>query len=75
MNKASQDKLIKDLFKVATFVLALKGVKIFTDKYCWTLTITDRNGPVRCLSIASMILCQIVYFLASSLIEVWLYDK
>ena len=35
MNKANHDKLFKDLFKVAFFVLALKGVKIATDKWFW----------------------------------------
>lgn len=32
MNKANQDKLIRDLFKVATIFIALKGIKIVTDK-------------------------------------------
>lgn len=36
-NKASQDKLTKDLFKVAFFVLALKGIKILTDRLCWKI--------------------------------------
>lgn len=33
MSKANNDKLIKDLFKVAFIFLALKGAKIVTDKY------------------------------------------
>jgi hypothetical protein len=36
MNKVNQDKLVKDLFKVATIVLALKGIKLLTDKYLWS---------------------------------------
>ncbi len=31
-NKASQDKMIRDLFKVAAIFVALKGIKIVTDK-------------------------------------------
>lgn len=33
MGKTNQDKLIKDLFKVATIFVALKGLKIITDKF------------------------------------------
>jgi hypothetical protein len=33
MGKAHQDKLIRDLFKVATIFIALKGMKIVSDKF------------------------------------------
>lgn len=33
MGRANQDKLIKDLFKVATIFVVLKGLKIATDKF------------------------------------------
>ena len=33
MNKSNQDKLIRELFKVATFLLVLKGMKIASDKF------------------------------------------
>lgn len=33
MSRANNDKLIKDLFKVATIFVALKGIKILTDKF------------------------------------------
>lgn len=37
MNRANNDKLIKDLFKVATIFVALKGIKILTDKFMWNV--------------------------------------
>ena len=37
MTKANQDKLIRDLFKVGAFFIALKGIKIVTDRLNWSM--------------------------------------